>query len=140
MVDFVAADRMAQLGKMDADLMGAARLQPAFDQRVIAQKFQGPDVRYRGLADVGQGRAAAAAVAPIADQAVGDRLGLDPARHHRQIAAMRGMLAKLLRQELLGLAGPGEDDQAAGVAVQPMHRAERRGNAARGGGLCRLPP
>ena len=36
MIDLVAADGMAQLGQVDADLMRAAGLQAALDKRVVA--------------------------------------------------------------------------------------------------------
>src|SRR5262245_50913867 len=71
-VDLLTADRMAQLAQVDANLMGAARLEPARQQRVVLQVFDGIDMRDRLLAGAAQGSAAAPAVAAIADELAGD--------------------------------------------------------------------
>ena len=81
------------------------------------------------LPTLGQRRAAAAAVAPVADQVRLERLLLDPALDDRQVDAVDGVLAEHLHQPPLGLGAEGQDHQAAGVAVQAVDGADRGGLA-----------
>ena len=59
-VHLVAADRVAGFREVNADLVRAARFQPAREQRVTRQPLLDRDVRDRFLPNVGQSRAAAA--------------------------------------------------------------------------------
>src|SRR5262249_45254940 len=75
-VDALAAEGRSRLAEVNAHLVGAARLQPALDQRVRPEVFDDADVGHGPLTVGGVGRPAAApAVAAVADE---DRL--DPAR------------------------------------------------------------
>src|SRR3954447_11177331 len=70
-VHLFAAEHVAGLGEVDADLVGPAGLQPAFDDGVVvAEVFDGADVGDRVLG-VGvalpAGAAAAQAVAAVSD-------------------------------------------------------------------------
>ena len=68
---------MAVFGQVNANLVRAAGFQATFDERVVAQPLDGPNVRDRRLAHVGQVGAAPAAVAAIADQPAFDGLRCD---------------------------------------------------------------
>ena len=70
--------------------------------------------------------AAAAAVAPVADEGRGDALRRHEARHHGEIAARDGVGTELLTQAALGDDGAREDDKAARLLVEPMHDAQAR--------------
>src|SRR5262245_59024837 len=48
-VELLTAQAMADLGKMNANLMCPSRLKPAFDDCVIGQMFHRPHVRDRSL-------------------------------------------------------------------------------------------
>src|SRR6185437_6488858 len=82
---------------MNTNLMRAAGIQAALDQRVISQSLDRFDVRHRALADVGLLRAAAPPVAAVADQLRLDRLRGQLAADHCQVAAAGRVPAKLLR-------------------------------------------
>ena len=114
---------MTVFGQMNANLVRAAGFQAAFDERVVAQAVDGPHVRDRRLARVGQVGAAAAAVTAIANQPAFDGLGGHDALRDGQVAAANTMHAKLLPQVFFRLRRAGEHHQAARVAVQAMHGA-----------------
>ena len=59
---------------------------------------------------------------------IAHEVGFDPlisgfAAHNRQVTALDRVPAKLLPQVALGSAGPGEDQQTAGLLVEAMHGA-----------------
>ena len=103
------------------DLVRPSGLQPAFDQGMVAELFDRPNVRHRAAADVRQRRAPPPAVATITNHSALDRLRLDRAAGDGQVSPLRRMLAKLLFQVLLCLGGSGENDQARGVAVEAVY-------------------
>src|SRR5262249_43161494 len=70
-VDALATQRSALFAQVDADLMGAPRLEPAFDQREIAERLDNAAVRDRALS----GSRAAATASPVA--AIGDEIRFD---------------------------------------------------------------
>lgn len=119
-VDFFAADRMAEFGEMNADLMGTAGFESALKKRVTIEKLDWLDVSDRSLADVGQVGAATTAVATIADQARFDSLFLDPARNDGEITTRDRVQAELLAKMAFGFNGTGEDHQTTGLAIEPM--------------------
>src|SRR5689334_2856678 len=61
----LAADDVSLFGEMNADLMRPSRFELAFDQRVLAQILERPDVRHGMLADVLERGAAAPTVPPV---------------------------------------------------------------------------
>src|SRR5687768_9263258 len=70
-VGLLAAEHVADLGEMNADLMGAPRFQAAFDDRVIAKLFHRPDVSNRAqrtLSRFAERRTASQPIAAVADQ------------------------------------------------------------------------
>ena len=70
---------MADFGEVDADLVRAAGFQAAFDDRVAGELLHGADVGdrpLRALRRFAQRRAAAQAVAAVADEPGVDRLRL----------------------------------------------------------------
>ena len=91
----VAANQMALFREMDANLIGPARFEPAFDEAVVAELLHPAEVRDGALADLGVARTAAPAVAPVAgdvsdDGAVADRLDSQwrrPGTDRRLVAA-----------------------------------------------------
>jgi hypothetical protein len=122
----LAAHRMPRLRQVNPDLMRAARLQAAFDERVgIPEVLDRPHVRDRGLALFGAARAAPA-IAPVADQVRADRARADAADTQGEIAAVRGVRPKLLRENPFGRHRASEHHEAARLAVDPVHRPHRR--------------
>src|SRR5262249_19251554 len=81
-VDLVAADRVAGLGQVDADLVRPARLQPARDDRVARQPLGHVHVRDRLLAEPRGPGAAASPVAAIAYKEAPKSARLRHAGHH----------------------------------------------------------
>jgi hypothetical protein len=78
-------------------------------------------VRDRALAFTGRDAAAAPAVASVADQ-----LRFDPSRfrlaaHQGNVGSVRRVIAELIAEMFGGNRIAGEDDQSAGVAIQPVH-------------------
>ena len=103
---------MADFGQVNADLMRAARFQPAFDDRVAGELLHRPDVRDRPLCAFGrfaQRRAAAEAVAAVADQPGVDRLRLlDAAVDDGHIGPLHFVPGEHADQLLLRLAACGQ--------------------------------
>ncbi len=120
-VDAFAAQGSAGFTQVNADLMGAPSLEPAFDEGVIAQFFEYADVCDGTLALAGYRTAAAAAVAAIADEIGFDALGLGSAANDGEIAAFDGVGTELLAEIALGGRRAREDHQAGGVLVEPVH-------------------
>lgn len=125
-VEGVAQQRMALGGQVHPDLVGAAGLEPAFQQAdpLPGEVLQGPVAGRRWLAaahDHGHLLAVARAAADVAGDLAGRRPRLAP--DQRQVAALDGPGRELLHQALVRLLGLGGDDQAAGVLVQAVHDA-----------------
>src|SRR6187431_3117799 len=64
-IHLVAADRMPAFRQVDADLMGAAGLEPAGEDRVPRQSLGDFDVGDRLLPDLGQLGAASTTIPPV---------------------------------------------------------------------------
>ncbi len=117
---------------MDANLVRASRFQPAFDKRVIAKLFHDAHMSHGSLAVTRLGAATPPAIATIPHQ-----VGLDAPRfglptHHCQITPFDRVCPELLAQMTLRLDSPREDNQTAGVLVEPMHCSNRRGASCSG--------
>ena len=68
-VNFLAAQWVTDLGEVDANLVRAARFELTFDKRVaLADRFDRRDMSDGAFAYVGSHRAAAPAIAPVADK------------------------------------------------------------------------
>lgn len=111
---------------MDANLMGSARFQPTFDQGVVAQMLDRPNVGYRPFSRVVQRGTATEAIPPIPHEIALDRLSLDDAMDNRQIATMDGVLAKLLRKMRVGAGAAGKEHQAAGIPIDAVDGPDSR--------------
>src|ERR1043165_9966460 len=85
---------------------------------------------HRAFAETGILGAAAAAVAAIAHKPAGNRLGFYSPVYNRQIAAMRRMLTKLLRQDAFGGMRASKNHKSAGLAIDSMHCSHRQRHAA----------
>ena len=121
----VANQGMADVGQMHANLVGTARLQRTFDQGAVqkafenavmgARRFAGPDHRHFGSL---RGMAAHRRI---------DRATLfeSPPRQCLVVALHRARL-QLAHEIGLRFQGFGDDHQAAGVLVQPMHNTGTR--------------
>src|SRR5260370_11882984 len=128
-VPFFAADRVAQLGQVNANLMRPAGLQPAAQHRIAGQLFNKLNVRDGLLADARQLGAAAAAVAAISDQAGGNALRWKRAGNDRQISGQNRVGTKLLSQSSFGRDRAGADDPDAGLFVDTVDDAQPRRRA-----------
>src|SRR5207253_2413648 len=102
------------LGEVDADLVRPARFQPTGDEGVPrAQRLHALDVGDGRLAAPRSARAAAPAVATVADQPGADRLRGRPAGDHGQVPPADRVRMELLAQLALREGGAGEDNQPA---------------------------
>src|SRR5262245_52956569 len=118
-----ATNRMAQFGKVDANLVRSARFELAPEHGVALQALGHVDMGDGFLAFLAAPAAAAAAITAITDQGRANRLCFHLARHDGQIAALDRMRLELPSQAALGVHGAGEDDEAAGLLVQALHDA-----------------
>ena len=94
-VDRVAANRIALLGQVNANLMRPPRLQPAGDAAVLADRLDRDQVRDGQFAVAFGGRRSTAAVAAIADQPGADRPRLRPAADHGDVLPIDRVRAEL---------------------------------------------
>jgi hypothetical protein len=143
-VNTLSANGRAGFAQVNANLVRSPGIQPAFDQGVLSQVFQDPYMRYGALAgpplylpptlggDI-EGGAPSPAVTPVADQACLDGPRLSPAADHRRIPALDGVGSELLPQMSFRFRCARENDQAAGLFVEPVDGADF-GEARRGDG------
>ena len=141
-VDALAEERVARLAQVDAYLVRPPRLEAAPDERRPVQPLDALDVR-DGLARRRAGRPARAApqaVAPVFHQAGPRR----PRRHvavgDREVVPLHRVAPELGREALLGEPGTGEDDQPAGLLVEPVDHAELRAARTPAGARTSLEP
>jgi hypothetical protein len=123
-VDSFSTNWVSQLGEVDANLVRSPGLQLALEDGKIGELFDGTDMSNRSLADIGQGRTPAAAVATVANQVGLDSLRFNPTNDHRQVTAMDRVLAELPPQMAFRLHRAREHHQAAGLAIQAMDRTQ----------------
>ena len=117
----VAGQRVADRGEVGADLVGAAGLQPRLQVALARQQLEHLEMGAR-LPRGGAGdRHPVALALGAADRGV-DRPGArgEPAAGQRQVDAFDLALADRLLQRRVGLVGAGDDQQAAGAAVEPV--------------------
>ena len=125
----VADERVAQMGEMDPDLMGASGLEPAFDQGGNSLA-RGPETFQRTIAG-----ACVLTTAPdnphaLSIKGIAADLTLDPALglagrapHHRVVGPLNGMGGELLGQARHHLLGFGRHQKAGRILVQAMNYA-----------------
>ena len=120
-VDRVADDREADRREMDADLVRPASLQVDREERVLAEQLEQLEVRD------GVARAVRVQRLPGRVAAVAADRRLDPAGARSRPAADEGQVGPLelaaldqLLQPLVRLLRAGDDEQARGVAVEPV--------------------
>src|SRR5947199_2912538 len=96
-VNRVAEHRMTDRGHVDPDLVRAARLEPAFDERGVVQEIQPPPARHRPLAALAFDDRDLLAVRRRAGERRVDRpfVGLRNAADDRQIAPVDRMGGEL---------------------------------------------
>ncbi len=118
----IADQRMSERGQVNADLVRAAGLEAAGEQRAVAETlahliardgcFAGRDDRHRRAPD-----------RMTADRRV-DRATMDDVSGgERQIFAVDALCLQLAHKLCLGDLGLGHDQEAAGIFVQAMHDA-----------------
>lgn len=121
-IDRVADDRMTEMRHVDANLMGAPRRQPAFDQRGRqTEAYFGPVAGERVFAATGQHGhfdAVLPAAADIAFDLAGGRLRRSP--NKGGIGAFDRPVGELSGQPLVRLCGFCRDHDAAGILVEPV--------------------
>jgi hypothetical protein len=105
---------------MNAHLMSAPSLQPAFDERVISYLRHNRDVGDSALACAGFGRAAAPAIPSITNQTGLNASRVCPAAHQRQITALDGVCTELPAKLALGIGRTGKNNQSACVFIEPV--------------------
>lgn len=119
-------------------LVRAPGLQPAGNQRRIAEPLERLDVRdgrapfllaRRAAEDCRLGRAAPA-VAAVGEQPRADRPVAHRAVRQREVPPPHLVRAELRLEPLARQERAGEDEQPAGLLVQPVHHAQRRVRAA----------
>src|SRR5829696_4352611 len=120
----VADDRQADRAEVDADLVGPPRLQVDAEKRVLAQQLEQLEVRH-GLARTVSVQGLAGGIAAVA----ADRR-LDPASSRagstadeRRVGPVEAVGLDELLQILEGPVGPGDDEEARGVADEPVDDA-----------------
>ncbi len=125
----VAQDRKAQVRQVNADLVGATGLQFGLQQRVAAEALLHVEDRVGGHAGLRVDRHASLAVA---GQVLGQRrlhvlaIVLPVADDQRQIALVDLSLAQHLVQPHQRAPGLGEQQDAGGLAVEPVRQFEER--------------
>jgi hypothetical protein len=112
---------MAQLGKMDADLVCPSRLESAVNQGVSRQHLGRFNVRDRLLAKPFYLGAAPPAIAAVADEEGRDSLRRHATGHNREITADDGMSMELFPKSTLSRYRAGEDDQPARFFVETLN-------------------
>lgn len=136
-IDLFAAEHVAGLGEMNADLVGSSGLQAAFQDGVAGSyKLDGADVG-DGQPGVGSGfrHRAAQAIAAVAGKVGAEGPGLlNDAMHDGHVGPIH-LVGRELPDQLIAAADrEGKEHQSGGIAVQAMDGVNRRW-----GGRARTP-
>ncbi len=124
-VDGLADERMAGLGEVDANLMGAPGLEATGQERGASEALERLEVGDGELPLAASlGDRAAEAVAAIRDDVRANRRLADVAVSDREVAPERGVLAELLAEVLLRRDRARKDDEPGGLLVEPLDDAE----------------
>ena len=127
----IADQRMADRRQVHADLVRASGLQPAAQQRRVAEALDHLVVGARGLAR-GHDRHRGAARRMATDRRVDGAAAGDVAARERQVLAAHAARLQLADEAGLRRERPGHDQESAGLLVQPMDDAGAR-HAGEGG-------
>ncbi len=119
-----AADGMAGLREMDANLVRPTGFQSAGQNAVIGQLLDHIDMGNGPFPDAAGMSAAASAVAAIADKPGRKRAWHQMAGDHSDVAPDHGMSMELLAKPALGRDGTREDNQATRILVEPLNDSE----------------
>ena len=121
----IADERMAERGEMHADLVRAAGLEPAAQQRRVAEALEDVDVRARRLAR-GDDRHRRALGRMAADRRVDRVAAREVARGEREVLARHRARLQLAHEVGVRRQRLRDDQEAARVLVEPMHDAGAR--------------
>src|SRR6185312_2232866 len=121
----IADDRMADRGEVDADLVRAAGLQRALDERRDRVALAWRDMRARRAAALDDGHRRARHRMAADRRIDGDR-ALDVAPCDREVVAMHVARGERARQRGLRLRRARDDEEAARVLVEAVHDAGAR--------------
>ncbi|MCX5661689.1 MAG: hypothetical protein NTW19_18580 [Planctomycetota bacterium] len=124
-VEDVAYDRMAQVGHVDADLVGAPGLELELDQGVaavlLAHAEERQGVPARGVVADAAGLADGGVLADgLVDRAAGE---VEVAVDDGEVGLERRAVLELAGDAPVGLLALGDDDDAGGVLVEPVDDA-----------------
>lgn len=123
-VKFVAEDWVPEIVKVDADLVGAATVQNAFDQAHVAARTQNAIIRFRRSSLTARDTHALPMNRVALDCFVDDASSLSRSPgHESQIDFSHGAGGKLFGKIAVSRVVLGNDKRAAGFFVEPMHDA-----------------
>ena len=116
---------MADAGQVHADLVRASSLQCTFEQGGMGETLQHMVVRARrpAAADNGHLRALHRMAS---DRRIDDTIACNAAMRQRQVVALHRARLQLAHEVGLRFEGLGDDEQATGVLVEPVHDAGAR--------------
>jgi hypothetical protein len=113
---------MAKVGQVHADLVGAPRPEFRLDQADTGERLERSDHRVGGAtARPGRECRSAGARPGAADSAGHQHLAHETPTHERNVAALHGVAPELALQVFGSRVGKREDEDARGVAVEPVH-------------------
>src|SRR5262249_44846853 len=116
-VDALAHDRVTSFGEVNADLVGAPRLETARYQCRSWERTDRLDMGDRQLSFLAETRGAAQVVAAVFHQVASERLLLDPSMRESKVAAVHRPRTELTGEGLLRRERSREHDDAARVLV-----------------------
>ena len=123
-VDTIAEDRMAGRGKMHADLVRAAGLEPDGDEARPGQDLERPVPRHGAEALLAGAGDAAPPVATVADEVRPELAGgREAARDERDVFPLDRVALEELLQRPERLPAAGEEERPGGLLVQAVHHA-----------------
>jgi hypothetical protein len=108
---------MAELRKMDTDLVGPSRLQAAAQKRVPPQFLLNINVRDGLLTDARELGTAAAFVSAVTNQETGNPLWPWMSGHDREITPHNSVSMELVAEPLLGDSRASEYEEAARLLI-----------------------
>lgn len=124
-----AAEGVAALGEMNANLVGTAGLQVTVAQAAPVVLFQHANIGDRDLSFLA-GLAAATAIPPVFDEA-GFVAALGWISHDKgEVSSKNGMPGELLDQLLAGRGVSGEHQEPAGISIESMNGEQIDGSIA----------
>lgn len=117
----IAADRMAELCEMDADLIRAACFESAFEFGECPQRSDGLNVSHHPLSRLALPGTAAESVSPVTQELCFNPLSADVTWNDAMISAVGGVIGKLSNEPALRVTMKCEDKDATCFAIQALH-------------------